>query len=164
MRDGKGKSILFGTAAGLAGTALIQGMMKASERFAPETLPPMKEDPGKFIVKKAEKLLPESAREKISNKAESIASTVLSFAYGTTAALLYNAIPRKARRLLLDGAALGGLTWAAGYLGWLPATKLTPPVKEHQPKQIVGGVASHVVFGIATIAVFEFLREQFEEE
>jgi hypothetical protein len=164
MRDGIGKNILFGTAAGLAGTALIQGMMKATEHFAPETLPPMKEDPGKFMVKKAEKLLPIETRAKISEKTEAVASKILSFGYGTTAALLYNAIPRRARRLFLDGAALGGLTWAAGYLGWLPATKLTPPVTEHEPKQVVGEVASHVLFGIATIAVFEFLRERFEEE
>lgn len=163
MRDGFGKNLLFGTAAGLAGTALIQGMMKASERLAPGSLPPMKEDPGKFMVKKIEKVLPGKAREKITEKAESIASTVLSFGYGTTAAVIYNAVPRRARRLFLDGAALGGLTWAAGYLGWLPAMKLTPPVKEHEPKQIAAEVGSHILFGIAAIAVFELLREKFED-
>ncbi len=164
MKDGMGKHLLFGTAAGLAGTALIQGMMKASERFAPETLPPMKEDPGKFMVKQAERVLPQETRAKIPDKAEEIASTALSFGYGTTAALLYNAIPRRFRRLFLDGAALGGLTWAAGYLGWLPATKLMPPINKQEPKQVVSGIASHIVFGIATIAVFDFLRRKFEDE
>lgn len=163
MRDGIGKNLLFGTAAGLAGTALIQGMMKASEKLAPESLPPMKEDPGKFMVKKVEQALPDKAREKISKKAESIASTLLSFGYGTTAAILYHAIPRRARRLFVDGAALGGLTWAAGYLGWLPATKLMPPVKEHEPKQIGGGIAAHVLFGIGAVSMFEFLRSRFED-
>jgi hypothetical protein len=164
MRDGIGKNILFGAAAGLAGTTLIQGMMKASAKFAPETLPPMKEDPGMFMVKKVEKVLPIKARAKISEKTESVISKLLSFGYGTTAAVLYNAIPRRARRLFVDGAALGGLTWAAGYLGWLPAADLIPPVKEHQPKQIAGSVGSHILFGIAAIAVFEFLRERFEED
>lgn len=163
MRDGIAKNLLFGTAAGIAGTALIQGMMKAGARYAPETLPPMNEDPGKFMVKKIEKVLPEKTREKITEKTESVVSTLLSFGYGATAAVLYNAIPRKARRLFLDGAALGGLTWASGYLGWLPATKLMPPVKHHEPKQIVGGVASHLLFGIAAVSVFEFLRSRFED-
>jgi len=83
--------------------------------------------------------------------------------YGSTFAVLYNIIPRRARHLLVDGAALGGLTWAAGYLGWLPAAKLTTPVKEHEPKQVVGEIASHIVYGIAAIAIFEFLREKFED-
>jgi hypothetical protein len=43
---------LWGAAAGAAGTAVIRGLMMASQRFAPETLPPMKEDPGHYMAKK----------------------------------------------------------------------------------------------------------------
>jgi hypothetical protein len=40
------KQAAIGAVAGVAGTALIRGMMAGSQRFAPETLPPIKKDPG----------------------------------------------------------------------------------------------------------------------
>jgi len=43
-----------GAAAGLVGTALLQGLMAASQKWAPESLPPIKQDPGEFMVEKAE--------------------------------------------------------------------------------------------------------------
>ena len=57
-----------GAAAGLVGTALLQGLMAASQKWAPESLPPIKQDPGEFMVEKAEQqLLDTRARKFPSN-------------------------------------------------------------------------------------------------
>ncbi len=82
----------------------------------------------------------------------------LAFGYGSTLATAYMAARPNARRLLLDGAALGLATWAAGYLGWLPATRLMPPVWRQETKQVLPNVISHVLFGIATVATFNWLK------
>ena len=57
------------------------------------------------------------------------------------------------------GLALGAACWAAGYLGWLPAAGLMPPLSKQTPSQIVGPLMEHLVYGMATVAVFDLLRE-----
>ena len=53
-----------GAAAGLVGTALVQGLMAASQKWAPQSLPPIKQDPGEFMVEKVEEQLTgQAARE-----------------------------------------------------------------------------------------------------
>jgi uncharacterized membrane protein YagU involved in acid resistance len=160
MRKSLGKDIGLGAIAGIAGTGLMQGMLAGSRKFAPQTLPPMKDDPGNFMVEQAEKLLPEPAQEKIPSSAEKAAAMALAFGYGTTFTMLYAGLPRRQRRILMDGAALGGLTWAVGYLGWLPVAKLMPPIWKQEPKQVVPNIFSHLLFGIATVGLFNWLRKK----
>src|SRR5215813_12587628 len=125
-----------GAAAGLVGTALIQGLMAASQKWAPESLPPIKRDPGEFIVEKAEEQLPDALREKIPAQLEKAAAKSLAFGYGTTFGALYATSRPETRSLLLEGSALGLAAWGVGYLGWLPATGLMAPVAKQEPEQI----------------------------
>ncbi|HTL17320.1 MAG TPA: hypothetical protein VL793_08790, partial [Patescibacteria group bacterium] len=66
----------------------------------------------------------------------------------------------RASRMFGEGALLGLLTWAVGYLGWLPGAKLMPPVWKHQPKQIAMPIAEHALFGVATVAGYRWLQKR----
>ena len=56
--------IALGAAAGAAGTILLQLFRQASQRMLPaDAIPPIKEHPGEFMIRKAERLLPRSARK-----------------------------------------------------------------------------------------------------
>jgi hypothetical protein len=160
MKTEYGKNLALGAAAGAAGTLLIRGIMAGSQRFAPDMLPPISQDPGRYMVKQAERALPLNVRAKISPGVESAGSVLLAFGYGTAFGLLYGGARPRGGDVLLDGAALGTATWAAGYLGWLPATRLTPPVWKQTPKQVVPNFLSHVLFGIATVALFRWSRQK----
>jgi hypothetical protein len=62
--------------------------------------------------------------------------------------------------MLLEGGLLGLVTWGAGYLGWLPATGLMPPITKQEPQQIVGPILSHIVFGIITVGLYRLLHQR----
>lgn len=149
----------FGAAAGLAGTFVIQGLLAASQKWAPQSLPPINQDPGEFMVEKAEERLPEKVRQKVPAPLEKAAAKSLALGYGTTFGALYAISRPETRNLLLEGSTLGLVTWAAGYLGWLPATGLMPPVTKQEPKQIVGAILSHILFGIVTVGLYRVLRD-----
>jgi hypothetical protein len=158
--NGHLKEAGIGAAAGLLGTGVIQAALAATKRWMPETLPPMKQDPGEFMVEKAKSALPEKARAKVPKKLESGAAFSLAFGYGLTFGALYAAVARKEQKLLLDGTCLGLATWAAGYLGWLPASGLMPPVWKQKPKQVFPNLATHALFGIVTAAALGALRKR----
>ncbi|HXG83257.1 MAG TPA: hypothetical protein VNI84_04430, partial [Pyrinomonadaceae bacterium] len=58
----------------------------------------------------------------------------------------------------LEGAALGAAIWAIGYLGWLPAVGLLPPITEQKPMQIFSPVWQHALYGIVTVTVYRRLE------
>jgi hypothetical protein len=58
---------------------------------------------------------------------------------------------------LLDGAVLGGVCWAVGYAGWLPALGLMPPVWRQRAPQVVAPAAEHFAYGMATVAAYNWL-------
>ena len=147
----------LGAAAGLVGTFLIQGLLAASEKWAPETLPPIKQNPGNFMVEKVEGRLPDKLRKNIPEPLEKAAAGSLAFGYGTTFGAIYGASRPEVKSVLLEGSALGLVTWAAGYLGWLPATRLMPPVVKQEPQQIVAPIISHVLFGIVTAGLYRLV-------
>src|SRR5258706_7788845 len=161
MNQNIGKNIALGAAAGAASTALIQGMMAGTKRWAPESLPPMKDDPGHFMVKKAERLLSRRARRKVPDAARTVTAAALAFGYGMTFGSLYAAFRPRDAKVLRDGAALGTAAWGAGFLGWLPATKLTPPFWRQKPKQVVPNILIHIIFGVATVALFKQAKKRF---
>ena len=150
----------IGAAAGLAGTFLIQGLLAASQKWAPHTLPPIKQDPGEFMVRQIEERLPEKVREKIPERLEKTAAKSLALGYGTMFGALYATSRPEVKNLLLEGSALGLATWGAGYLGWLPATGLMPPVAKQEPRQIAGPILSHVLFGIVTVGLYRLLQQR----
>jgi hypothetical protein len=59
---------------------------------------------------------------------------------------------------LVDAALLGLGTWAVGYLSWLPATGLMPPVQYQGARKVAMPAAQHILFGLATVAMDQVLR------
>jgi hypothetical protein len=145
----------------LVGTIALQNLRKLSQKYiSAEAEPPMKEHPGKFMLHQAERVLPQKANEKITEKTESRIGDMLGLAYGMTIGALYGALRPRGGPKLLDGLWFGALSWAAGFLGWLPATGLMPPVWKHQPKQIAKPLVEHAVYGIATVAAYDLMTDR----
>lgn len=142
------KRLALGAAAGVAGTFVMQGLLESGKKLIPEGTPPMKMDPGEFMVRKAKAVLP------LPPALEGAAVNALRLGYGTTAGLIWALLPHSRWRVA-EGAALGLAVWAAGYLGWLPAAKLLPPINEQTPKQIAVPVIEHALFGVAVAKAFE---------
>jgi hypothetical protein len=152
--------IALGAAGGLAGTLAIQALMAVSRKALPGSSPPMRGNPGQYMVEQAEEILPESVRERIPDAAESAAAQVLGLGYGVTFGALYAALRPRGGDPLTDGAILGAVCWAAGYLGWLPALGLMPPVGQQTAEQVLVPAAEHVAYGVTTVAAYDWLREQ----
>jgi hypothetical protein len=167
MRRGSGwRRFLSGSMAGLAGSVLMQLVQVAGMKLAPRHMPPVRRDPGEYMVEKFEEALRqaggrgEELAAKIPAALERGAAQALGLGYGLSFALLFAASRRKVRNVALEGSALGLATWAAGYLGWLPAAGLMPPVHRQKPVQVIGGIASHLAFGVFTVALYEKLRKK----
>lgn len=154
------KNIAFGTLAGIAGTMAIQGLIAVNHKLLPQADPPMRKDPGKFMIDKVKDVLPRVIGERLSGRAGDAVSTLLSVGYGSTGAALYTAF-RSDPDTMLDGAALGAAVWAAGYLGWLPGLDLLPPIQKQKPAHIAASLGQHVVYGVATVAAYRRLKTAF---
>jgi hypothetical protein len=76
------------------------------------------------------------------------------------AGALYAALRPDAGDLVVDGVALGVGTWAAGYLGWMPALGLMPPITRQDAAEVAGPIVQHVLYGIVTVAIYKWLRER----
>ena len=150
-----------GRAAGLAGPFVLQGLLAGSGRWAPETLPPIRRDPAEFMVEQAESALPAAQRAQVPPKGKAAAEKGLQLGYGATFGMLYGLAAGEGSPLLA-GAVLGLAAWAVGYLGWLPATGLMPPVTRQEPARVAGPIATHVGYGIATAAAYRWLRRRLE--
>ena len=153
--------LLAGAAAGLAGTFVLHGLLAASRRWAPATLPPMRQDPAEFMVERAESALPETRRAQVSPKGKAAAEKGLHLGYGATFGVLYGLAAAEGNPLLA-GPILGLVTWGVGYLGWLPATGLMPPVHRQDPARAAGPIATHVGYGIATASAYRWLSRRLE--
>jgi hypothetical protein len=151
--------VALGVAAGAAATFLLQGIRTSEQKLLPETMPPIRKDPGEFMVEQAEELLPEETREQVPATVETVAEKSLALGYGMTAGALYGVLRPRAGNLLVDGTALGLGTWAVGYLGWLPALGLMPPVERQETEQVAGPIVQHVIFGVAAVAVYQWLHD-----
>jgi len=151
--------VALGAAAGVAATFLLQGVRTTEQKLLPETMPPIREDPGGFMVEQAEELLPEKTREQVPATAETVAAKSLALGYGLAAGAIYGAIRPHPGNLLVDGTVLGLGVWAVGYLGWLPALGLMPPVQRQEAEQVAGPIVQHVIFGVATVAAYQWLHD-----
>ena len=151
--------VALGAAAGVAATFLLQGIRTSEQKLLPETMPPIREDPGEFMVEQAEELLPEETREQVPTAVETVAAKSLALGYGMTAGAIYGALRQRPGNLLVDGTALGLGVWAVGYLGWLPALRLMPPVQQQETEQVAGPIVQHIIFGIATVAAYQWLHD-----
>lgn len=162
QRDDLAVRVGLGAAAGLVGTAVLQGLLAANQKYAPRTMPPMRGDPGRFMVEHAEELLPEGWSERVPEGAERAVSSGLGLGYGMTFGALSAAagsgVGTGRGSVVARGTALGLAAWAAGYLGWLPATGLMPPVWKQRPAQVAGPIVGHALFGIVTVAAYDLMR------
>jgi hypothetical protein len=149
--------LALGVAAGLAATFVIQGLQAVGQNVRPQSMPPLKQDPGEFMIQKAEEQVAPAIRARIPPRVEKAAATSLALGYGATFGALYAASRPEVESVLSEGSTLGVATWAAGYLGWLPATGLMPPITRQNAEQILGAVASHILFGIATVGLYRLL-------
>lgn len=151
--------LALGAAAGLAGTMAMMPTRMAAQKYAPGTLTPTSEDPGQFMVNQAERALPETARRKIPDAVEDAAAQSTHMGYGMTWGAIYAATRPRGGSPLLDGAVLGLTVWAAGYMGWLPATGLAAPPWKNEPRQVLGEIAQHAVYGMATVAAYDLIEQ-----
>jgi hypothetical protein len=157
-RDDGLKRLALGAASGVAGTLAIQALLTASHKRLPSTVPPIRQDPGEFMVGTVEDALPDSVRQGVPQVMETAAARVLALGYGLTFGALYSLLRPNGGSPLVDGLLLGIATWATGYLGWLPATGLMPPVWRQKIPQAVAPIAEHALYGMAAVATYDWLR------
>lgn len=160
MKNNLPERVALGAAAGLVGTLAIQVLRTASQKWAPQTMPPVRQEPGSFMTRQAERFLPDAARRNITHQHEQAASKAMGIGYGLMFGAAYAALRPEGGSSWLDGALLGVATWAAGYLGWLPAAGLMSPVWEHSPAQAVAPVVRHAAYGVATVAAYDLLQHE----
>lgn len=158
---GRSKHLLLGAIAGFVGTSALQGLRTASQRYLPATMPPVRMEPGAFVVEKLETAWPGRSGARTPALIEQAAAKSLALGYGLSVGVLYAACRPSPPEtpLLTDGLALGLVTWAVGYLGWLPRFGLMAPVLQQGPKEAAGPIGRHVLFGIVTAASYRWLRQ-----
>jgi hypothetical protein len=123
-------------------------------------MPALRQDPGEFMVERAEQALPLEAQAHIPDLLESAAARALALGYGVNFGLLYAALRPTRGPRTLHGVVLGLGTWAVGYLGWLWLLGLMPPPWMQRLPQVVMPAAQHVAYGLATVGVYEWLRQR----
>jgi hypothetical protein len=159
-RDDWLKRIALGAAGGLAGTCAVQVLLSARQRWLPHTLPPMHQEPGAFMVEKGEAMLPDTVRQRIPQTVETGATLTLAAGYGLTFGALYTLFRPQGESAITDGVLLGLANWATGYVGWLPATGLMPPLWRQKAPQVIAPVVEHTLYGIVTVATYHWLRKR----
>lgn len=152
--------LALGAVSGFVGTFALQGLRSASGEWLPQTMAPIRQDPGEFMVERAEEALPSGLQERVPEVAETVAGRSLAVGYGVTAGALYASFRPEAENVLLEGAALGLGVWAVGYLGWLPALELMPSVREQDPAETAAPVVRHLLFGLATVGIYHWLSDR----
>ena len=156
------KHALAGVGAGMAGTAVMFAMRAFDTRYAPETLPKMK-DAGKLVVGRVNRLLPDGTD--VPRDAEKGVELSAGVAYGSLFGLLYSMgmllLPKseQSRHPFVLGGALGVLVWAASYLGVMPGLGLAKPAWKHDRAELAGELTRHVAYGVATAAAYGTIHD-----
>lgn len=139
-----------GAVGGVLGTLFMHEAMQVSGRLPEPLRPPTpRDDPGHFIVSRAEDV----AGTALSQPVRSTAAQGLHWAYGISwGTLLGLAAPsigvHSWPAALAAGGAMGALCWSAGYLGWLPAAGLVEPIHRQGASHALSALATHVVYGV----------------
>jgi len=156
--------IALGAIAGLVGTLVLQALRAANQEWLPATTPPIREDPGEFMVESAEGAMPNTVSRRVPDWAETAVAQGLGVGYGMTFGALYAALRPLGGPPLADGIGFGLATWAAGYLGWLPGAGLMPPVWRQKAGQVVLPAIQHVAYGVATVATYDWIQRRMEDK
>jgi uncharacterized membrane protein YagU involved in acid resistance len=146
-------TLAAGALAGTVGTAVMMAMRSFDAEYAPATIPPMPKDPGALVLNQTAVAAGIST---VPEPIQSVASRSLSFGYGGAAGIIYAMIRGRRRSIstLLDGGLLGMGLYVFAYAGWLPLVGLTKPAWKQRFPEIAGEALRHVVFGVATAAVY----------
>ena len=123
------------------------------QKYAPKTIPKIKEDPGEYIVHAAEVATGQARR---TETVESALAIAMHLGYGTTLGICYGLIRGRGvdRSALVDGCVLGTAAYAVGYLGWLPALGLSKPIRKQEFPEIAGEAFRHIAYGVTTTAAY----------
>jgi hypothetical protein len=166
MRNGRRHNVAVsvgGMLGGVLGTAAIRKATGITQKLPePLHMPPMTSDPGQFVVGKVEELRGGPLAPVTHARAAKVAPWIYGLAWA--AGLAAVARPLRMHRVanaLLAGASLGGATWTAGYVGWLPAAGITKPVTREHPVHLLTSLAAHVLYGILVAAPIFVVERQF---
>lgn len=166
MRNGRGHTVAVsvgGMLGGALGTAAVKKAMGLTDKLPePLHMPSMADDPGQFVVARVE----EVRGGPLTPATHARAARAAYWLYGVGWAVGLASLARtlrmdRAGNAVLAGAALGAVTWAAGYLGWLPAMSITRPVTREDPAKTALSVATHVLYGIAVAAPIFAVERRF---
>jgi hypothetical protein len=141
------RQIVLGAVGGFAGTLAIQAFLTARHKWLPKTMPPIRQDPGTFMVETGEAAFPEPVRQRIPQVVERGAARLLAVGYGLTFGALYTLLRPRGGSPLLDDVLLGLANWAVGYVGWLPAFGLIPHLAPARAPGH-GPMAEHALYGM----------------
>lgn len=128
--------------------------MKATQKLPIRLQPTQpRKDPGEFMVMKLEQF----RGKPLGRTLRDVVVQGLPWGYGMMSGLALGILTSRQHvptvgSALLTGAAAGAGVWAVGYVGWLPATKLTPPVTRQGGRHIAVSLLGHVAFGLVAVA------------
>jgi hypothetical protein len=133
-----------GTLAGIGGTVAMSVPVFASEKLGLfQTAPPVQISANFAAETPA---LPERGEE-----AFPAFWPVAHLSYGAAAGGLFGVLRRRLPSSApAAGLLFGGVVWAAGYCGFLPALGLYPPPDKDAEPRVVTMIAAHAVYGVTT--------------
>ena len=157
MRNGRLHTVavsMGGLLGGALGTAAVEKANGLTQKLPePLHMPTMADDPGQFVVTRVEEVRGGPLAPGVHARAAKAAFWLYGVGWAVGLASLARTLRmNRARNAVLAGASLGAVTWAAGYLGWLPATSITRPVTREHPTKTALSLAAHIVYGIAAAA------------
>jgi uncharacterized membrane protein YagU involved in acid resistance len=98
------------------------------------------------------------AEEHMEGDEQEAVALVNHFGYGAATGALYGLLARIfSIRSIWGGVVFALSVWAGSYLGWLPATRLSPPATNEPARRNILMIASHVVWGSAMGLLFQQL-------
>jgi uncharacterized membrane protein YagU involved in acid resistance len=153
---GLGRAIVGGVAGGTVGAALMLPLFEGAKRagLVPET-------PPKRVVDRAAETAAEAteAGGPVEEGERTAAAAGSHLLYGAAAGALYGLIQDELRLpAALAGPVYGLVVWAAGYLGWMPASGVLPQPWRQQAGEALVPVVAHVVYGATLGAVERVIR------
>lgn len=153
MRNGRkhGIAVSFGgLAGGLLGTAAIQKAMGLSQKLPePLRMPEMRADPGELAVKRIEEVRGGPLTPKVHARAAHAIHWLYGLAWaGALAPLASRLRMHRLGNAMAAGAAMGAVSWAAGYAGWLPAAGVTRPIAREKASKTAMSLATHLLYGV----------------
>jgi uncharacterized membrane protein YagU involved in acid resistance len=161
MVDSPRQNGLVKAATGLIAGIVATGPMTAAMIFGHRGLPwgqryplPPREIAGKIASKAG-------VREELSESAESAATLLSHFGFGSAAGLIYAFLTGKVPLPgVLKGILFGLVVWTVNYLGLLPAAGILKPATKHPGARNFLMIGAHVIWGAVLGAFVELIEEE----